>query len=519
MLHANVIRRVRALLLGACLLGLLDGPWWDARAQSGPSTTTANVFLLDHRNRRLLPSTHALGISLAITNDASLPRDRSYNASSPDPENFRVEVSDPAHPGQQAYALVESRDARTGALHGRPIRVVLTRPSLDVPFRSQYLRLVGDEVDVRAQGVRDRVLHVALRDRVVIRYRAQSGALTTEYRVGEPGSSKSVRAARSVTLAVRILRVRPGGLPSVGVDDESAIRLGREQVRVANEIWLQCFVSFGDPREADVRIVDPPPPTMIAVADGDGLPARGGGVVRFRVNGKLIPLIRTQRGATPSQTAWSIAQAVRRAGFAARVLENPPAEFGAGSSADVLVRSNDGGWVTITPATRGAPIGSDVRQSVQVGEVDLLDGLTEFNNMNSRSGTLEERALIHALADDDPSTLELFLVNRFASASRQGEAFIRASGGPIQNVVVLDRNGIRQQRLAWTQAHEIGHVLLNQPYHPDNIGSDRPWLLMDADSSHGVVTGPKRLGQDECLRVRQQDASQVTGRLLRPFAW
>ena len=52
-------------------------------------------------------------------------------------------------------------------------------------------------------------------------------------------------------------------------------------------------------------------------------------------------------------------------------------------------------------------------------------------------------------------------------------------------------------------AHELGHVLMNDPLHPDNVGPDRPWLLMDADSGRGTVDGPKRLRAADCQRMRE----------------
>jgi len=238
----------------------------------------------------------------------------------------------------------------------------------------------------------------------------------------------------------------------------------------------------------------------MSIADGSGLPARGGGVVRFRANGRLFR-VPTTANAPPVQTALAISNALRGAGFVGEVTENPATEFGAGRSADLLVRDGRGQLARLTP-DRTAPLSTDLRQSVAIGTVDLTDGLQEFDNMTAAAGTLEERALIKALADDDPATIDLFIVNRFTAGTRQGEAFIESDGSAIINTLILDRNGIRQQREAWTQSHEIGHILLDMPFHPDNVGPDRPWLLMDADSSQGLVTGPKRLTRQECHRAR-----------------
>ena len=114
----------------------------------------------------------------------------------------------------------------------------------------------------------------------------------------------------------------------------------------------------------------------------------------------------------------------------------------------------------------------------------------------------------------DSCALDLGFSQGFLERTRQGEAFIEADGNAVVNAVILDRNGVRQEREAWTQSHEIGHVLLDQPFHPDNVGPDRPWLLMDADSSQGLVTGPKRLSADECHRVRARSGALAVPALL-----
>jgi hypothetical protein len=199
----------------------------------------------------------------------------------------------------------------------------------------------------------------------------------------------------------------------------------------------------------------------------------------------------------------------------AQVTENLSTRGGAGRSADVLVETRSGAFVTID-AQPDLPLSSDTRQSLRVGSVDLGDGLQEFDNMTAQVGSLEERTLIKALSDDDPASIDVFVVNQFTSATRQGEAFIAEPPGPITNTVVIDRNGLRHAPLAWTFAHELGHVLMNDPLHPDNVGPDRPWLLMDADSGRGTVDGPKRLRPQDCQRMRDV-ASRAHHPLLLPF--
>ncbi len=195
---------------------------------------------------------------------------------------------------------------------------------------------------------------------------------------------------------------------------------------------------------------------------------------------------------------------------------NARTDYGAFGSADVTAHDRAGRPVSFA-AIGASAISTDARQTVTVGRVDLGDGVDEFNNLNSASGTLEERALIKPLTDGDPGTIDLFVINRFARGTRIGEAFVEGAAGAIFNGLLVDRAGISAEREAWTQSHEAGHILLDQPWHPDNTGPDRPWLLMDADASLGAVTGPKRLSVEECARIHQQSGVGAVPAVLARF--
>lgn len=484
---------------------VLEGPSGSRRIE----TRVVSVRVLrGPEGRRVRPERDGIGLSHHVTNDAALPREFRWDGTTGDVDAIRVEVE-----GVDADEVEVS--LASAGVHGQAgDRRTLSarRDRADQSHRSEWIRLVGDAVDSHAPGIGHRTLRVGLRDRVDVAISTASGVLSQTFRVGVPGDRGTSDAALHGRLRIRVLNVTPGGQPSVGSTEEGAIVFGREQVRIANEIWLQCFVGFGDPRDADVAVVDPPPPAMLAIAESDGLPALGGGEIRFTAGSTAIGPIATRPGASPVSTALDVAAALARAGFDARVTENPPTELGAGPSADVVVRDSRG-FATLSAT---GPVTTDGRQQVEIAGVDLRDGLYEFDNMNASAGSLEERALIKLLMDDDPTTVDVFIVNRFAAGTRQGEAFIESDGGSIVNALVLDRNGIRAEREAWTIAHELGHVLLDQPYHPDNVGPDRPWLLMDADTTLGLVTGPKRLTWDECHRARSRSGPTATPALLRP---
>lgn len=488
------------------LLAALSLPARSAAASCG------ELCFLDAHNQPLDPRQAALQVSGFITNGPTLPRDETFHGVSLAPSDFRIQVEDErAPPG--AFVTLESR-TRTGTLRAA-LKLALTRAAKGGAWRSAYVRLVADDVDSHARGAETRTLRVALRDAVVIKYRNGERVLETQLRVGQPGDSATPAAAKLARLQVHVLRSAAEGPPLIGHDDAEALALMRLQLTAANEIWLQCNVSFGDPAETAIEVVAPPPPTMFAIANEDGLPAHGASELRFRVDGQNFGPIRVRTNAAPVETARDLARALERAGLRTHVSENLTTRSGAGPSADVLVRTRSGGFVTLGTWS-GFPLSSDKRQSLRIGSVDLGDGLQEFDNMTAQVGSLEERTLIKALADDDPQTIDVFVVNHFTAATRQGEAFIADPAGPIANAVVIDRNGLRHAPLAWTFAHELGHVLMNDPLHPDNVGPDRPWLLMDADSGRGTVDGPKRLRAQDCQRMRDV-ARRARVPLLLPF--
>lgn len=474
-------------------------------------TPQPSIRWLRGDNQALDPTSSSAPFSRRITNDDSLNRNAAFHQTS-ELDDLRVEIV--GIPRESVIDNIVIASVGAAGVERDRQAITWTRGEGDV-VRTAFVRLTGDAIDRAATGSDDHTLRVALGDQVRVTARAGATTISSEIVVGRPAADRGTTAARVARLRGVILRSSARAPAVIGRDDASAIAIVRRQIQDASEIWLQCFVSLGDPALAEVVLADPPRGTLLAVSDEDGFPAYGGGAIRFRANGTVIDVGPTRAGATPVETALRIAQALQVAGFHPRVTENPPTELGAGRSADVLARDADGVLATLS-ADGDLPVGRDARQSIVIGSVDLSDGLAEFDNMTASAGSLEERALIKSLADDDPSTIDLFVVNRFTFGTRQGEAFIENGGGPITNVVVLDRIGLRQLHTAFTLPHEVGHILLNQPYHPDNVGPDAPWLLMDSDSNLGTVTGPKRLTWDECLRARAQSADTLPALLTAP---
>jgi hypothetical protein len=487
-----MLARASKLLLLMAASSIVATP---ARADVGCDT----ICWLDAQNRPIDGARDAVEISRFVTNGDTLPHAEGYDDTSLAPTDLRVQIAAKALDSPNAFAVVESRTPN-GLLRGS-LKLPLTRPKGGVPFRSPFVRLVGDAVDLQAHGAEGRALLVALRDSVVVRYGDGPSALERRVRVGAEGNAPGPVSAQQARVVVHILRRTAGAKPVIGHDDASALLLMRQQLQAANQIWLQCELTFGSPDEVAMEVVDPPPGTLLAVANEDGLPARGGGELRFQIGDQAFGPIATHASATPLATAHDIEHVLRARGFYTVVSQNLTSRSGAGPSADVLVRRADGSFVDIEPQP-DTRLSTDARQTLRVGRVDLADGLREFDNMTAQVGSLEERTLIKALSDGDDATIDLFVVNQFSGATRQGEAFIAEHGAAIVNTVLLDRNGLRHLPLAWTLAHELGHVLMNDPLHPDNIGPDRPWLLMDADNGRGTVDGPKRLREEDCQRAR-----------------
>ena len=134
--------------------------------------------------------------------------------------------------------------------------------------------------------------------------------------------------------------------------------------------------------------------------------------------------------------------------------------------------------------------------------------------MDAPAGTVEERTLIKAFDDGDPGTIEVFMIPAFGGGGRIGESFIASDYSSVRNAVILDRAGIRARRSSLTLAHELGHVFMDVPGHPDDYGADTPTLLMDSDGSDSSPFGPRRITVDECaspfrVNTRFDDASKT----------
>ncbi len=329
-----------------------------------------------------------------------------------------------------------------------------------------------------------------------------AGALGAELRVGGPraGPVGPLRELRA-RLNVHLVRAAVRGMPPLGGNDEAALAMARDEITAASKAWQQCGLRFeADP--ARIRVVDPPPPHLVAIGCGGGTPSSGGRVA-LRVDGQDV-VVSLRAGLTPLQAARRLAGALRAAQHDVTLSPNPTPSYGALPSVDLLLRRRRDGGLATVEVPSGAPLSTDATLGVCIGTVDLADGLTHFSDYDAAVGTLEERTLLKALDDGDPTTLEVVVIPAFGRAGRIGESFIDSPEGSIENFVVIDRMGVRARRLSSALAHELGHILLDVPGHPDDYGVDTPWSLMDSDAADATLLGPRRLTLGDCTRMLQQ---------------
>lgn len=378
-------------------------------------------------------------------------------------------------------------------------------------FRSGAIRLALDDVDRSHPFSVGHALRAEVGGGIVLRAFGRKQVV----RVGGPRAS-AVGPISRMRVSVRpiVLRITPGGAAAIGGNDAAAAATIRGDLAVASSIWGQCGLSLGDTSSIDVRIVDPPPPHLLALGDGSGF-ATSGGELRLAVDGKAVSV--TLGAAWPVDRVAREAQAALvRAGFVPVVTPNARAASSALASVDVSVRHRDGSLATLTAQPNG-PLTTDATLDARIGSVELSSGLEHFNDDDSPLGTLQERTLVKALDDGDPGTVELLVVPFFAGTGRIGESFIASESPSMRSVVILDRGGIRARRTSLTLAHELGHVLLGIPGHPDDYGEDTPTRLLDSDASDASAFGPKRITLGECERAIRESGPTARVPLLSPW--
>jgi hypothetical protein len=488
---------------GAQLQGLSPGravlvARWPNGREAGVAVDVHAVGMRDGQKRAVdMAAAHA---SLQRTPPARIDLD-DVEQTIDDPDALRVVVSSPED-AALGPITVESIGADGGSLDSTgDVRLVRTSCGSEngaglTCVASAPLRFVIDDVDRRHPLVNSRSIKAEVGGAIVVR--DAKGKKLQGIRVAGPRQSAAGPIGRyRVTIRPIVMRLAPGGAPSVGGNDAGAVAAIRQELAVASATWGQCGISFGPTTQMDVKVVSPPPPYLVAIGDDVGLPASGGDV-RLRVEGKLLTFT-TKKGWSTRQAALELQRVAEKAGFKAALSENARISSGAAPSVDVALRRSDGQLATAELLSS-----ADSTMSISVGAVDLSDGLQHFGDTDSVAGTLEERALVKSVDDGDPRTIEVIVVPFFGGGGRIGESFIGSDGSSMRNVVIIDRAGVRARRTSLTLAHELGHVILDEPGHPDDYGIDTPTLLMDSDASDASPFGPRRLPVDDCARAVRQ---------------
>jgi hypothetical protein len=378
--------------------------------------------------------------------------------------------------------------------------------------RSKPVRVVGDAVDRAHPSVIDRSIVGEVGGRLALRLndKAELSLPIGAPRNLEPGGPGRYRAR----LRARIVRTTVHGAPAIGTSDAEARDLVLAEIAMSSQIWGQCGIHFGDPGDVDVKVVDPPEPSYVSVGCDAGLPASGG-TISLSVQGSTLEL-KTAPGQTPEAVAGRLAELLSSRGYQVDRFKNPRNSGSALPTIDVGVRDRRGRRVPLR-AARGGEMSSDPSLRVCALDVSLDDGLDHFGDGDSASGTLEERALLRALLDEDPRTIDLVIVPIFSGSGRIGESFIWSPGASIQNALILDRGGVRASTRSFTLSHELGHIFLDMPGHPDDYGVDIPTSLMDADAADGTIFGPRRLSLLDCRRALSQSGLLSPVPLLEPW--
>jgi len=399
-----------------------------------------------------------------------------------------------------ADAVLESVGAATFDTRGKPLDAIVSlqaRP-VDCPEgvsresacrETDALRLVSDVLDRSHPAASARSLRAELGGKLRISVGQQQ---RVELLVGAPRELGPTPGRFRARLRVSILRAHRGGQPALGGTDTEAKRIAQSELAGAAALWAACGIDLGADT-ALVRVVDPPSSALVNLGCDTGRPASGGRI-SLQLGARRVE-VATHAGESPISVALRLSEKLATVGRAPAVFENQRALAAAMSSAELLLPA---------PSASLRGDSTDPTLPLCIGRVDLDDGLTHFGDNDAFSGTLEERALLRAIDDGDPSTIEVIIVPAFERGERIGESFIVSPGSSLSNAVIVDRTAIAAGARSFALAHELGHVFLAMPGHPDDFGIDQSWSLMDSDVADATIFGPRRLSLADCRRAITQ---------------
>jgi hypothetical protein len=463
---------------GLSALLLLAGP---LDAQTPSAGGAIEVRALDYLGETIDPATSHAAFSRSLPSElGGLPgADRDafelLVIAPPSAPLETLELSSRRASGTRLDGLVRLRSAPTACPSGVAAGLVCRRTA---PIRSVF-----DSLDRNHPAARERSILAELGGTLEA---SVAGHKLLELRVGGPRRTRVGPIGRlRAQLRVFVLRA------ALASDDAGSRQVMQRELSTAAGLWGQCGVEL----DATVRIVEPPPVRLVTVGCGFGQPASGG-TLRLR-SGRTSVRLTSSPGELPLSVALRLAEQLARSGRKAHVFENQRTSDESATTADLLLEGQPFD-------TRAEPLSSDPSLPLCLGQVDLNYGLTHFRDGDAFAGTVEERALLRAFDDADPHTIEVVVVPSFARSERIGESFIASAGSSLSNAVIIDRWAVRAGARSFALAHELGHVLLAMPGHPDDFGVDQSWSLMDADVADPTIFGPRRLSLEDCERAVTQ---------------
>jgi hypothetical protein len=358
--------------------------------------------------------------------------------------------------------------------------------------RTAPLRALGDALERGHPAARARSIRAQLGGSLRL---SSKGQPLVELKVGGPRQTRIGPIERlRARVRMLVLRSRAGGAPAVGADDAGARKVIQSELEGAASLWAQCGIELGAPGAPSIQVVDPPQARLLTLGCDWGQ-AASGGLIRL-AQGRLRFQLQTRPGESPSQVARRLADLLEQSPLKASVFENQRSASAPFATVDLLLG--------LGAAGKGQPLevsSSDPTLPLCSVQLDLEDGLSHFGDGDAFAGTMEERALLRALDDGDPRSIEVLVVPSFVREERIGESFIASPGSSLSSTVIIDRSAIRAGARSFALAHELGHVLLAMPGHPDDFGTDQSWSLMDADVSDPTIFGPRRLSVADCERA------------------
>lgn len=473
-----------------------------------------------------------LNVSNFVTNKGgptgthTFPSGFGFNADGhADPDTFKVEIVDPGASGTvkatlEALKPVTKPDGSVDfqSITGPPDAGLRKIESLackqvatgNVAFRSPYLRMVVDKQDHAAAAAQTLLTTDAV-DAGDEALEILDQHVRASYEVARcPGSPKCKVVAelgigenkQDAKVSVHILND-----PATGTALATVPEARKSVLKYVRQLYAQANMSVK--LIGTIRTV-PAPTNLIAIANGNGAVAVGGGIIQIRVQvGKpnqatfdfdqTVQIV-TSPAAAPIDTANTLAAAINTAfagasppfAAAANPSDNPPLVGQAIGSADVLVGNSLTQSISLSLLASG-----DLGHPVRIGRI-ISSKIPDFGNADSHVGTLEERTLVKNY-DSGSDRIDLFVIGTLGSTAL-GEAFIpnaglAASRQPIglmvNSALVFAATVTTNDNFHTTIPHEMGHILMDNNHAlvaTEMMGAGSP-----VGSNERVVNGPKRI--------------------------